>query len=82
TEDILRRTTELFPEILDRPLEIIRVAAGLRPSRHGGVRIEVENVEEKLLVHNYGASGYGYQAGLGMAQKAVSLYLKSKRAKL
>lgn len=79
TEDIIKRTTELFPEILDRPLEIIRVAAGLRPSRHGGPRIEVEHVEDKLLVHNYGASGYGYQAGFGMSHKAVTLYIKAKR---
>lgn len=78
TIDIIERTTALFPEILDRPLEIIRVAAGLRPSRHGGVRIELETVENKLLVHNYGASGYGYQAGLGMAAKAVDLYKNAK----
>jgi glycine/D-amino acid oxidase-like deaminating enzyme len=80
TDDIIKRTTELFPEILDLPLEIIRVAAGLRPSRHGGPRIELERIEDKLLVHNYGASGYGYQAGLGMSHKAVSLYVKEKRS--
>lgn len=80
TDDIIRRTTELLPEILDKPLEIIRVAAGLRPSRHGGVRVELEAVEEKFIVHNYGASGYGYQAGLGMAQKAVCLYQKAIRS--
>ena len=79
TADIIKRTTELLPEILDRPLEIIRVAAGLRPSRHGGPRIEVEHIEDKLLVHNYGASGYGYQAGFGMSHKAVALYIKAKR---
>lgn len=79
TEDIIKRTTELLPKILDRPLEIIRVAAGLRPSRHGGPRIELEHIEDKFLVHNYGASGYGYQAGFGMSHKAVSLYVKAKR---
>ncbi|QPG75177.1 hypothetical protein FOA43_002526 [Brettanomyces nanus] len=78
TKNILKRTTELMPEILDRPLEILRVAAGLRPSRQGGPRIEVERVENKLLVHNYGASGYGYQAGFGMSHKAVGLYIKEK----
>lgn len=80
TEDIIRRTTELLPKILDQPLEIIRVAAGLRPSRHGGPRIEVEHIEDKLLVHNYGASGYGYQAGFGMSHKAVTLYKSARRA--
>lgn len=81
TDDILQRTTKLFPKILaENPggsaisdLEILRVAAGLRPSRHGGARIEKTVVGGKVLIHNYGASGYGYQAGLGMASKAVSL---------
>lgn len=81
TEDIIKRTTELCPEILDQPLKIMRVAAGLRPSRHGGVRIEVENIEGKYLVHNYGASGYGYQAGFGMAYKAIELYAKESKIK-
>lgn len=79
TEDIIKRTTALLPEILDKPLEIIRVAAGLRPSRHGGARIELEVAENKYVVHNYGASGYGYQAGFGMSSKAVSLYKKAMR---
>jgi len=80
TQDIITRTTALLPKINDRPLEIIRTASGLRPSRHGGPRIELEKLDDgKLLVHNYGASGYGYQAGLGMAHKAVALYISSKR---
>lgn len=90
TADILRRTTELHPKILkENPagssiedLEIIRVVSGLRPSRHGGVRIEKEFVDEgKILVHNYGASGYGYQAGFGMGEKAARLALE-KSSKL
>ena len=84
TADILERTTKLLPEILEKnpgglrieDLEILRVAAGLRPSRHGGVRIEREPLDEgKIVVHNYGASGYGYQAGYGMSEKAVGLAL-------
>ncbi len=88
TQDILQRTTSLFPKILkENPngnkiedLEILRVAAGLRPCRYGGARIEKEVVElGKILIHNYGASGYGYQAGYGMANKATDLALgKSK----
>lgn len=79
TADIIRRTTALLPKILDKPLDVIRVVAGLRPSRQGGPRIEVEHVEDHLLVHNYGAGGYGYQAGFGMAHKAVALYSKARR---
>lgn len=84
SEDILRRTTQLHPRLLAKnphgkevaDLEILRVVAGLRPSREGGVRIEREDSDGKVLVHNYGASGYGYQAGLGMSQAAVRLALK------
>ncbi|OBA19653.1 FAD dependent oxidoreductase [Metschnikowia bicuspidata var. bicuspidata NRRL YB-4993] len=83
--DILKRTTALYPEILEKnpggphieDLEILRSAAGLRPSRHGGVRIERQTLDNgRKLVHNYGASGYGYQAGFGMAKKAVDLALQ------
>lgn len=82
TEDIIKRTTELFPEILQKPIEIVRVAAGLRPSRQGGVRLEVEKGEAgKLLIHNYGASGYGYQAGFSMGLKAVNLLKKENLRK-
>ena len=82
TEDILERTTKLFPKILQenphgntlKDLEIVKVSAGLRPSREGGPRIEAESLKNgKILIHNYGSSGYGYQSGLGMAHEAVSL---------
>lgn len=82
TKDILERTTNLFPKILAenphgsqiKDLEILRVVSGLRPSRHGGVRIEKELLDEgKFVVHNYGASGYGYQAGFGMGEMAARL---------
>ena len=88
SEDILKRTTELLPKILtENPhgskisdLEIIRVAAGLRPSRHGGARIEKERFDEgKVLIHNYGASGYGYQAGFGMAHRAAKLAVEGSK---
>lgn len=85
-EDILRRTTALVPEIVTKnpygprleDLKIIRAAAGLRPSRYGGARIEKEIIDGKTLIHNYGASGYGYQAGYGMAARAVSLLKEGK----
>lgn len=79
SKDIIKRTTALLPKILDKPIEILGVAAGLRPSRHGGARIEAEVVEDKLLIHNYGAGGYGYQAGFGMAHRAVELFQQNKK---
>lgn len=82
TDDILLRTTKLYPKLLlDNPwgntisdLQILRVVAGARPSRNGGVRIEKEILDKKrILIHNYGAGGCGYLSGLGMAHAAVSL---------
>lgn len=83
TDDILERTTTLLPQI-GKPgtVEIMRVAAGLRPSRYGGPRIEKEVKDEDgnvLVIHNYGASGYGYQGGLGMSYKAVTLALRTEK---
>lgn len=90
TKDILKRTSELYPRLLHgnphgsriEDLEILRVVAGLRPSRQGGVRIEKTAVEtnelghnQYTIIHNYGSSGYGYQLGLGMGRKAVLLAL-------
>lgn len=84
TVEILEKTTKLFPKILEenpngpniKDLEILRVASGLRPSRHGGPRIEKEVMNRnRVLIHNYGASGYGYQAGFAMGHKAVRLAL-------
>lgn len=61
---IMQRCCALAPE-LGRPedLKVIRHGVGLRPSRKGGPRMEVEKSDDGLLVvHNYGASGAGYQA--------------------
>lgn len=96
TFSILDRATALYPELLHDPatgktksiheLEIVREAAGLRPSRKGGVRIEVEKFDEgdnKYVVHNYGAGGTGYQSGLGMGIEAVALFNEiNSKAKL
>jgi D-amino-acid oxidase len=55
--------------------EVLASFAGLRPSREGGNRIERTEVSvngsKKILVHNYGAGGTGFQAGYGMALDAV-----------
>lgn len=43
-------------------------------SRKGGARLERERFGERLVVHNYGAGGAGYQASWYVKRK-VSLYL-------
>ncbi|KAH8588832.1 putative D-amino acid oxidase [Bisporella sp. PMI_857] len=72
TESILARTRELLPALGEPQTELLAAAAGLRPSREGGARVEAESLADgKLVVHNYGAGGTGYQAGMGMANDAV-----------
>ncbi|KAK2000684.1 FAD dependent oxidoreductase [Colletotrichum falcatum] len=74
---ILERCCALAPE-LGRPedLKIIKHGVGLRPNRKGGPRLEAERNGNGLVIHNYGASGAGYQASWGMAAHAVNLFQK------
>lgn len=76
-DSIVKRTTTLLPELVEHGMEVLAVFAGLRPSREGGARVERTSVNigesrSGILVHNYGAGGTGFQAGLGMAQDAIS----------
>ncbi|KAI4731199.1 putative D-amino acid oxidase [Aureobasidium sp. EXF-10728] len=79
-EDIKRRCCDLAPE-LGKPedLKVIYHGVGLRPSRKGGARLEREKFGERLVIHNYGAGGAGYQASWGMAKDAVDLLQTDSR---
>lgn len=52
------------------------MVSGQRPSREGGARVERSEIvvdgRPRVVVHNYGAGGTGYQAGYGMALDAVA----------
>ncbi|KAL6704896.1 D-aspartate oxidase [Coniothyrium glycines] len=77
SESIVSRTTALLPELISGGMEVLAAFSGLRPSRDGGARVERTSVQldasrRGIVVHNYGAGGSGFQAGLGMAQEAIS----------
>lgn len=75
-DSIWKRTTTLNPSLDVHGTEILATFAGLRPGRLGGARIETEaRADGRIVVHNYGAGGTGYQAGFGMAMEAVGLAL-------
>ncbi|EPY52014.1 D-amino acid oxidase [Schizosaccharomyces cryophilus OY26] len=81
TQDILKRTATLMPELFHNQgpeaAKIIFEAVGFRPSRNGGARVELDFIPGTKfpLIHDYGASGTGYQAGYGMAFDSVLLAL-------
>ncbi|KAK1624727.1 hypothetical protein BDP81DRAFT_329529, partial [Colletotrichum phormii] len=77
TESILQRTSALqvSSELTEAEPEVLASFSGLRPSREGGARVELVELivdgQTRVLVHNYGASGTGFQAGYGIALEAV-----------
>lgn len=73
TRSILHRAGELLPALKSNKTQVLKVAVGFRPSREGGARVERGQFKGRTVVHNYGAGGTGYQAGMGMAQDAVGL---------
>ncbi|KAF2277856.1 FAD dependent oxidoreductase [Westerdykella ornata] len=86
-EKIMKSCCELCPELGPRwqDLQVISHNVGLRPSRKGGVRVELERWSNGVpVVHNYGHSGAGYQSSWGTAERAVELVKEAlaARAKL
>ncbi|POY74377.1 hypothetical protein BMF94_2571 [Rhodotorula taiwanensis] len=87
TRRIKERCLALQPELLPPDkrtggtiddLRVVREAVGLRPTREGGIRLEVELLRtaagrEIPLVHNYGHGGYGFQSSWASAEAAVEL---------
>lgn len=74
SEAILRRCTEVVPELAGAP--VLWQAAGLRPARHDGPRVECEAVplpRGTRIVHNYGHGGAGATLSWGCADEVVRL---------
>ncbi len=71
---ILSKVEALWPQ-LDRS-KIVGEAVGLRPSR-SEVRLEVEYIGEKKVVHNYGHGGAGVTLSWGCAEEVVNLVSQS-----
>ncbi|MBO6514213.1 MAG: FAD-dependent oxidoreductase [Phycisphaerales bacterium] len=59
------------PDLSDQ--RVLRVVAGLRPCRRGGLRLEPEPVGSKVVVHNYGHGGCGITLSMGTAIAAADL---------
>ncbi|MBZ0113469.1 MAG: FAD-binding oxidoreductase, partial [Thermoanaerobaculia bacterium] len=69
TEAIVRRCTDLVPEIAES--EVLGVSVGLRPGR-AEVRLELEVAAAgQPVVHNYGHGGGGFTVAWGCANEVV-----------
>jgi glycine/D-amino acid oxidase-like deaminating enzyme len=53
--------------------QVIRTVAGIRPFRRGGPRLERQDLDGKVVVHNYGHGGAGYTLSWGSARVVVDL---------
>ena len=53
--------------------ELLSCRVGVRPFRKSGVRLEVEPLSEKLIIHNYGYGGSGLTLSWGGAEIALDL---------
>ncbi|PTU19547.1 hypothetical protein P175DRAFT_0503074 [Aspergillus ochraceoroseus IBT 24754] len=82
---ILQRIVDVCPEVADgkglKGMRIIRHGVGLRPFRHGGVRIEKEQLrQDTWVIHNYGHDSWGYLGSYGCAEQVVKLFDEVSRS--
>lgn len=70
TERILLMCRRLEPKLEGCAADRVRV--GLRPGRTS-VRVEAEELDDGVVVHNYGHGGSGYTLSWGCAEDAVAL---------
>ncbi|KAF1955199.1 nucleotide-binding domain-containing protein [Byssothecium circinans] len=79
SKEIMRKCCELYPELgRVEDLQVISHNVGLRPSRVGGTRVELEKWGNGVpVVHNYGHAGAGFQSSWGTAERAVELVKKA-----
>ena len=62
------------PEL--RQSEYIGYNTGIRPERSNGIRIAVEEIHEKVVVHNYGHGGGGVSLSYGACKQALEKFWK------
>lgn len=74
---LLAKAQALWPEMVRGVgWDVVRDVVGYRPSREGGMRVEVEWVggaEGWAVVHAYGAGGRGFEVSWGVADEVARL---------
>lgn len=64
---------ELLPTPDLSPARVLRNVAGIRPFRRGAIRLEVEDLAGRPLVHDYGHGGAGLTLSRGSALEVLAL---------
>lgn len=75
TQELKREIRYITPPTLENENFGEKVVC-TRPMRNGSPRMEVEEIDDKLIAHNYGHGGSGWTLGMGSAQHVNSLLLK------
>lgn len=60
-------------EVATAELQVIADVVGRRPTREGGMRLEIEQQNAGTVIHAYGAGGRGYEIGWGVASEVSQL---------
>lgn len=77
---LLQLCVEAFPDFVDsiEKFDVVKDNVGRRPWREGGIRIEIESLnQDRRVIHGYGAGGRGYELSWGVAEKVVELVRSS-----
>lgn len=73
TQELLRRGKLFYPWLFEENLKVTGINLGFRPSRNDGIRLEKDKVGNKVVIHNYGAGGMGYELSFGSAARVLEL---------
>jgi len=77
---LLTRAAKMHPAIITNGLppesggfEVITDIVGRRPTRHGGIRLELENIDGRDVIHAYGTGSIGYEISWGVAEDVFKI---------
>lgn len=59
---------------------IIGIITGIRPYRKTGVRLEIEVLQDKLIIHNYGYGGFGITLSFGGSSEVLKILNNQKHS--
>jgi D-amino-acid oxidase len=68
---MVRANRRILPDLEEASIRAS--VAGLRPFREQGVRVELETVKGRRIIHNYGHGGAGVTLSWGSAELALEL---------